>query len=53
MKIIASVLAAACLLSGCVSGTNVAHEDSPGMQQRDQGPALCHDGSTPPCNTRS
>lgn len=40
------------LMTGCVSGGNVTHEDSPGATKRDSGPALCRDGSTPPCNDR-
>jgi hypothetical protein len=40
------------LMAGCVSGGNVTHEDSPGATKRDSGPALCRDGSTPPCNDR-
>ena len=40
------------VMTGCVSGGNVTHEDSPGATKRDSGPALCRDGSTPPCNDR-
>jgi hypothetical protein len=40
------------LMAGCVGGGNVTHEDSPGATKRDSGPALCRDGSTPPCNDR-
>ena len=47
-----SFLLAAYLVTGCVSGGNVSHEDSPGATKRDSGPALCRDGSTPPCNNR-
>jgi len=48
-----SLLFAALLMTGCVSGSNIAHVDSPGVQKRDEGPALCRDGTVPPCNTRS
>jgi len=44
---------AALALSGCVAGGNITHEDSPAAEKRDQGPDLCRDGTTPPCNTRS
>ncbi len=50
---ILSLIVAAFALSGCVAGSNVTHEDSPAAQKRDEGPALCRDGTTPPCNTRS
>ena len=52
MKIVISLGLAACLLCGCVAGSLMAHEDSPAAVERDQGPALCRDGTTPPCNTR-
>ncbi|GAC1478136.1 MAG: hypothetical protein NVS1B6_19550 [Steroidobacteraceae bacterium] len=52
MKIAMSLLLAACL-AGCVAGSNVSHEDSPAAVKRDAGPALCKDGSTPPCNDRN
>jgi hypothetical protein len=45
-------LLSAYLMVGCVAGGNVSHEDSPGATKRDSGPALCRDGSTPPCNDR-
>lgn len=51
MKILLSVLTAA-LLAGCMAGGNISHEDSPGAKKSDSGPALCRDGSTPPCNDR-
>lgn len=47
-----SLLLTVNLMTGCVSGGNVTHEDSPGATKRDSGPALCRDGSTPPCNDR-
>jgi hypothetical protein len=52
MKTIVSVLIAGWLISGCVAGGNVSHEDSPAATKRDEGPVLCRDGSTPPCNDR-
>ncbi|HME38936.1 MAG TPA: hypothetical protein VKG63_08225 [Steroidobacteraceae bacterium] len=52
MKIIIGMLVAAFLASGCVSGGNISHEDSPGATKRDAGPALCRDTTTPPCNDR-
>ncbi len=45
-----SLLIAVCLAAGCVS--RVTHEDSPAAVNRDEGPTLCRDGTTPPCNTR-
>ena len=51
MRIAISLLIVACL-AGCVAGSNVSHEDSPGAVKRDAGPVLCKDGSTPPCNDR-
>jgi len=53
MKTLASLLAAACLLASCVSGSNVSHEESTSPDKQDGGPVLCRDGTTPPCNTRS
>jgi hypothetical protein len=47
-----SFLLIAYLMAGCVAGSTVSHEDSPGATKRDSGPALCRDGSTPPCNDR-
>jgi hypothetical protein len=52
MKVLISLFIVACLTAGCIGPGEMTHEDSPGMVQRDQGPALCHDGSTPPCNDR-
>jgi hypothetical protein len=40
------------LMVGCAAGSTISHEDSPGATKRDSGPALCRDGSTPPCNDR-
>ena len=52
VKSVISLALAAFLLSGCVAGSLMAHEDSPAAVERDQGPALCRDGTTPPCNSR-
>ncbi len=52
MKGVISLLVAACLASGCVAGSAVTHEDSPAAVKRDEGPALCRDGTVPPCNPR-
>jgi hypothetical protein len=52
VKTVVSLLVTAWLMSGCLTGGNVTHEDSPGAVKRDAGPALCRDGSTPPCNDR-
>lgn len=55
MSLKASVIlvVAAFVMSGCVSGGNITHADSPASEKRDDGPALCRDGTIPPCNTRS
>jgi hypothetical protein len=53
MKVMISLLIAAYVATACVAGSNISHEDSPGATKRDAGPALCRDGSTPPCNDRS
>jgi hypothetical protein len=53
MKTVLTLLIAAFLTIGCVAGSNISHEDSPGATKRDAGPALCRDGSTPPCNDRN
>jgi len=52
MKSVISLALAACLLCGCVAGSTTMHEDSPAAVNRDQGPTLCRDGTTPPCNDR-
>jgi len=52
VKSVMSLLIAVWFVSGCVGGSAVTHEDSPGAVKRDQGPTLCRDGSTPPCNDR-
>jgi hypothetical protein len=52
MKSVISFFIVAFLMCGCVAGSNISHEDSPAATKRDAGPALCRDGSTPPCNDR-
>jgi hypothetical protein len=52
MKSVVSLFIAAYLLSGCVAGSLMTHEDSPAAVKRDEGPALCRDGTTPPCVSR-
>lgn len=43
----------ASLLSGCVAGSTVSHDDDPAAVKRDAGPSLCRDGTAPPCTPRS
>ena len=52
MKSVISLLIAACLVSGCVAGGNISHEDSPAAVKRSEGPTLCLDGTVPPCVSR-
>jgi hypothetical protein len=52
VKSVISLLIAACLVSGCFSGSAVTHEDSPAAVKRSEGPALCLDGTIPPCTPR-
>ena len=52
MKVLISFAIATYFLVGCVAGGLVPHDDSPGVLKRDAGPALCRDGTTPPCNSR-
>ena len=52
MKKILSLLIAAYLISGCAD-TGIAHEDGPAAKKGSEGPALCRDGTTPPCNDRN
>jgi uncharacterized protein YceK len=47
MKLIVGMLAAAYLLSGCMS--SVSHDDSPGANNRDARTGLCDDARPPPC----
>jgi hypothetical protein len=51
-RVLGGLLMIASLVSGCVAGSTIAHDDSPGSTQRESGPVLCRDGSTPPCNDR-
>jgi hypothetical protein len=53
LQAVLSLAVVAFAMSGCVAGGNITHEDSPAAQKRDEGPALCRDGTVPPCNTRS
>ena len=53
MKLIMSIFAAAYLSTGCVAGDAVSHYDDPAAVKRDQGPALCRDGTAPPCPVRN
>lgn len=39
-------------VGGCVAGSTVSHEDDPAAVKRSQGPALCRDGTAPPCTPR-
>jgi hypothetical protein len=52
MRTIISLLIAASLACGCVAGSVISHEDSPAAVKRDAGPALCRDGTVPPCVSR-
>jgi hypothetical protein len=47
MKSIFAVLAAAWLLTGCL--TTVSHDDSPGSNTRDSRTGLCDNARPPPC----
>jgi hypothetical protein len=48
-----TVLVIYSLLSGCVAGSTLSHDDGPGAANRDAGPLLCRDGEVPPCTPRS
>jgi hypothetical protein len=52
MKTLITLLIAASLAAGCVAGSNITHEDSPAATKRSEGPALCRDGTVPPCVSR-
>jgi hypothetical protein len=52
MKKLSGLLIAMCLLAGCATGSMIPHDDSVAATDRDLGPALCRDGSVPPCNSR-
>ena len=47
MKKLFGLLAAAWMLSACVS--NTSHDDSPGANSRDPKTGLCDDARPPPC----
>ena len=52
MKLLVTVLLAACV-AGCLgSGGGIPHEDSEGATPRNEGPTLCRDGTPPPCVIR-
>jgi hypothetical protein len=51
VKTVIGLFIAASLLSGCAT-TGLTHEDSPAATKRDEGPALCLDGTVPPCVPR-
>ncbi len=56
MKVVAALIFAALLLSGCVAASEgaITHEDTPaGRSQSDGAPTLCHDGTPPPCTIRN
>lgn len=53
MKLLMTVLLAACV-AGCLgNGGNVPHEDSEGSTPHNEGAPLCHDGTPPPCVIRN
>jgi hypothetical protein len=50
MKLIRSLLIAVCVLSGCTTTGTTDTIDDPAPTGA--GPALCHDGTPPPCTIR-
>ncbi len=52
MKLLMCCLIVSACMAGCVVGSNEPHADSPAATKRDEGPALCRDGTVPPCNER-
>jgi hypothetical protein len=50
MKVKSSLLVAVFLLAGCLGSGTTDTTESPGPT--DAGPALCHDGTPPPCTIR-
>lgn len=53
MRLIFTVLLAACM-NGCLGiGGNIPHEDSAGSTPHNEGAPLCHDGTPPPCVIRN
>ncbi len=51
MRVVIGLILAGYLASGCAGG-GITHEDSPAATKRSEGPALCRDGTAPPCNDR-
>lgn len=52
MKLLMTILLAACV-GGCLgNGGNIPHEDSEGATPHNEGAPLCHDGTPPPCVIR-
>jgi len=52
VKLIITVLLAACV-TGCLgNGGNIPHEGSEGSTPRNEGAPLCRDGTPPPCVIR-
>jgi hypothetical protein len=53
MKVLMTILLAACV-TGCLgNGGNIPHEDSEGTTPHNEGAPLCHDGTPPPCVFRN
>jgi hypothetical protein len=53
MKLVMSILLAACM-TGCLgNGGNIPHEDSEGSTPHNEGAPLCRDGTPPPCVIRN
>ena len=50
MKLMRSLLIVVCVLCGCTTTGTTDTGDSP--TPSDAGPALCHDGTPPPCTIR-
>jgi uncharacterized protein YceK len=50
MQLISRLLMIVCVMSGCTSTGTTDSTDSPAPS--DSGPALCHDGTPPPCTIR-
>ncbi len=56
MKTLCTLMAAVCLMCGCVDANRgLPHEDGAGgtgAATPDTGPTLCRDGTPPPCTIR-
>ena len=50
MKLIRGLLMSVCVMSGCTTTGSTDSTDSP--TPSDSGPALCYDGTPPPCTIR-